>query len=86
MSKCKLFNDNIAEIKKYCERNKLDFDKLCGMSKCWGKDDLIFQYYDPEKGKNGLLDETPMPIVLIMFQTVNGPVFEQTENTYKYLA
>lgn len=86
MTKCKLFNDNIEEIQRYCERNNLNFDKLCGMSKCWGKDDLVFQYHDPEKGRKGLLDETPMPVVLIMFHTVNGLVFEQTENTLKYLA
>ncbi len=86
MSKCRIYNDHIDEIKKYCEKNRLDFNKLEKMSKCWGKDDLIFQYHDPEKGKRGLLDETPMPVVLMVFSTVNGLVFEQTECTRTYLS
>ena len=35
------------------------------MAKCWGKDDLILQYYDSSKNNGkGLNDEIPLPIVL----------------------
>ena len=34
------------DIKKYCEINNLSFEKAKNMAKCWGKDDLILQYYD----------------------------------------
>lgn len=86
VTKCKMFNDNIKEIQLYCRKNNLDFGKLCSMSKCWGKNDLIFQYHDPEKGRMGLLDETPMPIILTITKTDKGLVFKQTENTKKYLS
>lgn len=84
---CKLFNDWSNEIQKYCEGNGLSFEKAKKLSKCWGKNDLILQYHDPEKGKLGLLDETPMPVVLAIFRQPDGSLkFEQTEHTRKYLS
>ncbi|MBQ9674006.1 MAG: hypothetical protein IJV39_05215 [Ruminococcus sp.] len=44
-----------------------------------------FQYYDPDKGKKGLLDENPAPIVLKIFVENGNVKFEQTEYTSKYL-
>lgn len=73
-------------IKKYCENNNLDYTKLSATIKGCGDNDIIFQHYDEEKGKMGLLDETPMPIVLIMRDTKNGLEFEQTEYTKQYLS
>ena len=56
------------------------------MAKCWGKDDLILQYYDSSKSNGkGLNEEIPMPIVLKIKKTDNVLIFEQTEYTLKYL-
>ena len=82
---CKLFLDWEKEIKAYCSANDLDFEKLKNMEKCWGKNDIWVQYHDPEKGKQGLLDETPAPIVLKIYRTENNIRFEQTEYTHQYL-
>ncbi|MBQ8135536.1 MAG: hypothetical protein IJ192_14225 [Clostridia bacterium] len=66
--------------------NDLSFEKAEKLSKCWGKDDLILQYFDETKDSRGLLDETPMPIVLYIHKTKEGKiVFEQTEFTQKYI-
>ena len=82
---CRLFDEHAKEIKKYCDDNGLDFDIVKSMPQCWGRNDIWLQYHDPEKGKNGLLDETPAPIVL-KIQVENGGVrVEQTEHTEKYL-
>ena len=84
---CKLFDELYSKIEKYCNDNGLSFEKVKKLSQCWGKDDLILQYYDKEKGKQGLLDETPMPIVLMIKRNDNGELtFEQTEFTKKYLS
>ena len=85
---CKLFNDWTPEIKDYCRENNLSFEKAEKMSKCWGKNDIILQYYDKnlENRRSGLLDETPMPIVLCITKNGNTLEFEQTEYTQKYLA
>ncbi len=83
---CKLFDEWSKEIEMFCEENNLSFDKAKELSQCWGKNDLILQYYDREKGKNGLLDETPMPVVLWIKRNENGDLsFEQTEYTNKYI-
>lgn len=82
---CKLFEEWSNEIKSYCQKNNLDFDKAKKLSQCWNKDTLILQFYDESKGVNGLLDETPMPIVLIIEKKDNNLIFTQTEHTKKYL-
>ncbi|MDD6488766.1 MAG: hypothetical protein PUG48_02990 [Clostridia bacterium] len=79
------FDEWSNEIKDYCQKNNLDFDKAKKLSQGWGKDFLALQFHDESKGVNGLLDETPMPIVLIVEKKDNNLVFTQTENTKKYL-
>ena len=46
-----LFDKWEDDIKKYCEINNLSFEKAKNMAKCWGKDDLILQYYDSSKNR-----------------------------------
>lgn len=82
---CGLFEDWKQEIIEYCEQNGLSFDKVREMAQAWGKDELLLQYHDPQKGNKGLLDETPAPIVLIMQIKDGTPVFIQTEYTKKHL-
>lgn len=83
---CKLFDEWINEIKSFCTDNSLDFDKVKSMSQSWGKDFVALAYYDKSKGKNGLLEDTPMPLVLLIKKTPDGLFFEQTENTKRYLS
>lgn len=83
---CKLFTDWENEIKAYCIENGLDFEKAKNMPKCWGENDIWLQHHDPDKGKNGLRDETPAPIVLKISCVGSTIKFEQTEYTQKYLS
>lgn len=85
---CKLFDDWSSEIQNYCINNNLSFEKAKKMSQCWGSNFLALQFFDEtnEKGKLGLLDETPMPIILMITKTADGLVFEQTEHTKKFLS
>ncbi len=83
---CKLFDDWSSHIIEYCNDNDYSFEKAKKLSQCWGKDFVALQYYDPEKGKSGLLDETPMPLVLVIKKQNDEIVFEETEYTKKYLA
>ncbi|MGN1481797.1 hypothetical protein [Porcipelethomonas sp.] len=82
---CKLFDEWVNEIKAFCIDNSLDFDKAKSMSQSWGKNFVALSYYDKTKGTSGLLDDTPMPLVLLIKKTSEGLTFEQTENTKKYL-
>ncbi len=83
---CKLFEDWSEQIKEYCELNGLDFTKASRMEKSWNKNSILLGYHDKTKGTQGLLDDTPMPVVLAVFQRPDGSLrFEQTEHTEKYL-
>lgn len=82
---CKLFDDWSKDIEKFCIENNYSFEKAKKLSQCWRKDFLALQYFDPEKGKTGLLDETPMPLVLTISKKNGKLHFEQTEHTRKYL-
>ncbi|WP_287606333.1 hypothetical protein [Ruminococcus sp.] len=56
------------------------------MSQSWNKNTVALSYRDPSKGSNGLLDDTPCPLVLLIRREKNGKlVFEQTEHTKKYI-
>lgn len=84
---CKMFEDWSEEIKAFCGNNGFSFEKAKKLSKCWGKNDLVLQYHDPEKGSMGLLDETPAPVVLWIRKEPDGTLsFEQTEYTKQYLS
>jgi len=83
---CARFEEWKDEIRSYCEKNQLSFKKAGKMVKCWNQDNLVLQYHEPGSGSAGLLDETPMPVVLWITRGKNGPIFEQTEFTQKYLA
>lgn len=87
---CKLFDDWSNDIRSYCQNNNLSFERAKQLSQCWGKDFLALQYFDPEnesvKNRLGLLDETPMPVVLMIQKGSDGNlVFTQTENTRRYI-
>ena len=82
---CKLFSMYENEIKNYCFENNLDFERAKKLPQCFGKNDIWLQYHDPQKGKEGLRNETPAPIVLKIFIEGGQVKFEQTEYTQKYL-
>lgn len=82
---CKLFSKYEGQIKSYCVENGLDFEKLSSFPQCWSKNDIWVQYHDPNKGKSGMKDETPAPIVLIISVNSGNVTFTQTEHTGKYL-
>ncbi|MDD6490238.1 MAG: hypothetical protein PUG48_10605 [Clostridia bacterium] len=79
------FDEWSSEIKSYCQKNNLDFDKAKKLSQGWGKDFLVLQFHDENIKANGLLDEIPMPVVLIIEKKDNNLIFTQTEHTKKYL-
>lgn len=83
---CELFTEWSADIQSFRKGNNFSFEKAKKLSKSRGKDFLILAHHDPEKGKMGLLDDTPAPAVLLITKGENGRhVFETTEFTEKYL-
>lgn len=83
---CKLFSEWENDIRSYCTKNGLDFSRVQKTGKCWGKDFLMLQHIEPGTGRQGLQDETPAPVVLLVKKQNDALVFEQTQYTQKYLA
>lgn len=82
------FEHYAKDIKKFCEKKGYDFEKAKRMVKSAGPDSLALQYFDPDYDSGlGLLDETPLPLVLEVHKMPNGQLlFEMTEHTDRYLS
>lgn len=84
---CKLFDEWSKDIENFCIKNNYSFDKASKLSQSWAPNKLALSYFDPEseRAKLGLLDDTPMPLVLMISKKDGKLNFEQTEYTRKYL-
>ncbi len=83
---CMNLKDYRNEIQQYCINNKLDFEKTMSAIKGCGSDSITFQVAENKRNIHGLLDETPLPTVLILYKKNGGIEFKQTEYTQRYLA
>jgi len=84
---CKILRNHEAEARQYCVENGLSFSKLISSELSWDDEEVFVQHYEPnpEREKLGLMDDIPMPLILII-RLVNGKLrFVQTDITHKYL-
>lgn len=83
---CKLFDDWTNEIKEFCVENGYDFNAAKNLSQSWNNNTVVLFYCDSSKATDGLLDDTPSPMVLLIRREKNGKLtFEKTQHTEKYL-
>lgn len=83
------FKRHEKDIQDFCERNGYDFEKAKHLLQCGGHEVLFLQYVDPDEESSGLglLDETPLPLVLAIYKRTNGQLmFKKTEYTDRYLS
>jgi hypothetical protein len=83
---CKIFEEHGADIERYCRNNKLSADRVFVSPISFNNDFVAVLYADPDKGKLGLLDETPADVLLWIKKIGDNIIFEQTEHTMKHLA
>lgn len=75
----------MVEIKEYCEKSGLNFEKVLKFKNTGNCNICAIQYFDPHGGAQGLLDETPAELLLLIEKKDNGIEFTQYENALKYL-
>ncbi|GBU20249.1 hypothetical protein R80B4_00125 [Fibrobacteres bacterium R8-0-B4] len=84
---CKIFKEHKDEIREYCVKNSLCFDKLC--DSVWSYDDeelnILRSEADNERAKLGLMDDVPLPSTLEIYLENGKLRFVQTDITRKYL-
>lgn len=84
--KMKIFAKYYDFLKDYCKESPLNYDKIISYGKCGNKQILHFMKYDPEKGKRGLLDETPAEVLLTVYHNEDGSfTVVEGKNAKKYL-
>lgn len=75
------------QIQEYFKANNLNYEKVkrCGkaVGVIDGKRTLLLQNIETDSA-NGLLDETPAPVVLKAVEENGKLIFEITENTKEY--
>jgi hypothetical protein len=84
---CPIIKNYETEIRQYCAKNKLSYEKIISASLSWGEEDVFVLHNDkdPAKERLGLADKSQMPVILEVY-VENGKLrFEQTEHTHKYL-
>jgi hypothetical protein len=73
------------EIERYCTENNLSIEKVFYSPHSYNDKRVVVLHFDPEKGKQGLLNETPATTTLLI-EIGDGKLrFVQTEHTRKYL-
>jgi hypothetical protein len=82
------FEDYKDVVKAYCLDNHLNFNKILTLPKSGNRDFILVAHSDGlHDGSRGLLDDTPMPCVLIINNNYDGSVsVRQTEHTRKYIS
>jgi len=85
--RCEILKNYEAEVQRYCVDNLLSYSKLINSSLSWNKRGLVAQYNDrdPKKEALGLMDNTPMPVLLEIYLENGRLRFVQTDITHKYL-
>lgn len=85
----KLYESWEPQIKAFFEENNLNYSKVkkCGkaVGVLGGKKTLLLQDIS-HSSNNGLLDNTPAPIVLKAIENNGQLIFEKTEYTNKYFS
>jgi hypothetical protein len=83
----RIFEEHKDEIRGYCFKSNLSFDKLCESPWCYNNKRLVIQKSepDPERAKLGLADNIPTPSTLEIYLEDGKLRFEQTDITRKYL-
>ena len=75
----------LNEIKDYCIQNGLDYDKLLSNSiKGCDESSVTLQEKSDLPCPEGLLNETPLPVLLTIKNEKGRLIFEQTERIKKY--
>jgi hypothetical protein len=84
MCKCKIVTRHKAEIENYCAGRKISAAKIFNASMSWDKTSVyILGSGDPERGKLGMHDNVPLPVLLEIYLENGKLRFVQTEHTHQ---
>ncbi len=75
-------NDNFI---KYCSDNGIDYDKIMRLPRCYGKDIIRFQIVNKEKGRTGLMDDTPAKVLLTVEYSNGEFIYQKSDDILDFV-
>ena len=78
--------EHINELESFCTQNSIRVESILNSPKSFNKNIMYILHHNPEAGKNGLNDETPAEVLLIIQKKDNKLEFTPKENLKKYLS
>ena len=78
--------EHIEELKFFCVKNNISVEKVLNSHKSFNKNIMYILHHDEKLGRNGLIDETPTKVLLVIKRKGNGLEFLPQGNLNKYLS
>ncbi len=79
-------NDNIKLLEDFCESEGLSVDKIMHSPKCYNQNMMVIQHVDWNKTGEGLRNNKPAKVLLVIRRTEEGVMFEPSDDIKEYLA
>lgn len=74
---------NIKELERFCTLNQISVEKVLKSPKSYNEKMMCIQHHNSGVGKNGLNDETPAKILLIIKKNTDGKIEFYPEPDFK---
>ena len=78
-------SEHIDELENFCAQNDISVEKVLHSPKSFNKTIMYILHHDPKAGANGLNDETPAKVLLVIQKKDNKLEFIPKANLKKYL-
>lgn len=73
------------EIELFCNKKNIDFNRIKKLSRCNGNDFLILYYSEYDGYEKDMLDDKPLPSVMLIKKEDDSLVIEMTKYAEQYL-
>ena len=77
---------NMESLVAFCIDNNISMEKTLMMPRCYSADEMYIQTYNADEAINGLKNNQPAEILIIIRKSPNGLDFELTEQGREVLA
>jgi hypothetical protein len=78
--------EHINELENFCTQNNITVESVLNSPKSFNKNTMYILHQDAKTGENGLNDETPAEVLLIIQKKDNKLEFLPKTNLKKYLS
>lgn len=78
--------EHINELESFCTQNNITVESILNSPKSFNKNIMYILHHNPKAGENGLNDETPAEVLLVIQKKDNKLEFIPKANLKTYLS